>query len=133
MSNSIPCLSVCVVQVLAGVVANLPGLSAGLSMGFSAILIPQLQQPGAEIRATLEQGSWIASLFVIGDLLGCVIGGPIADRFGRRVAILVDCLPLCVGWLLTWQVSCLGNILLVFCIGTALNTETILKQPWVLS
>ena len=111
----------CVVQVLAGVVANLPGLSAGLSMGFSAILIPQLQQPGAEIRATLEQGSWIASLFVIGDLLGCVIGGPIADRwpahcrvthdkvgvlrFGRRVAILVDCLPLCVGWLLTWQVS----------------------------
>ena len=81
MSNSIPCLSVCVVQVLAGVVANLPGLSAGLSMGFSAILIPQLQQPGAEIRATLEQGSWIASLFVIGDLLGCVIGGPIADRW----------------------------------------------------
>ena len=71
----------CVVQVLAGVVANLPGLSAGLSMGFSAILIPQLQQPGAEIRATLEQGSWIASLFVIGDLLGCVIGGPIADRW----------------------------------------------------
>ena len=77
-------------------VANLPGLSAGLSMGFSAILIPQLQQPGAEISASLEQGSWIggpctperrdntlyvsASLFVIGDLLGCVIGGPIADR-----------------------------------------------------
>ena len=47
----------------------------------STILIPQLQQPGAEIRATLEQGSWIASLFVIGDLLGCVIGGPIADRW----------------------------------------------------
>ena len=65
---------------MAGVIANLPGLSAGLSMGFSAILIPQLQEPGAEITASLEQGSWIASLFVIGDLLGCVIGGPIADR-----------------------------------------------------
>ena len=46
-------------QFLAGLVANLPGLSAGLSMGFSAILIPQLQQPGAEISATLEEGSWI--------------------------------------------------------------------------
>jgi len=66
---------------LAGLIANLPGLSAGLSMGFSAILIPQMQEPGAEITATLEQGSWIASLFVIGDLLGCVIGGPLADRF----------------------------------------------------
>lgn len=43
------------VQVLAGVIANLPGLSAGLSMGFSAILIPQLQEPGAEITASLEQ------------------------------------------------------------------------------
>ena len=46
-------------QFLAGLVANLPGLSAGLSMGFSAILIPQLQQPGSEITATLEEGSWI--------------------------------------------------------------------------
>jgi MFS family permease len=69
---------------LAGFIANLPGLSAGLSMGFSAILIPQLQDPDAEITATLEQGSWIASLFVIGDLLGCVIGGPLADRFSHQ-------------------------------------------------
>jgi len=95
---------------LAGFIANLPGLSAGLSMGFSAILIPQLQEPGAEITATLEQGSWIASLFVIGDLLGCVIGGPLADRFGRRLAILLDCLPLTIGWLLTWQAQCLDHL-----------------------
>jgi len=95
---------------LAGFIANLPGLSAGLSMGFSAILIPQLQDPGAEITATLEQGSWIASLFVIGDLLGCVIGGPLADRFGRRLAILLDCIPLIVGWLLTWQAQCLDHL-----------------------
>lgn len=30
------------VQVLAGIIANLPGLSVGLAMGFSAILIPQV-------------------------------------------------------------------------------------------
>jgi len=95
---------------LAGLIANLPGLSAGLSMGFSAILIPQLQEPGAEITATLEQGSWIASLFVIGDLLGCVIGGPLADRYGRRLAILLDCLPLIAGWLLTWQAQSLDHL-----------------------
>jgi len=95
---------------LAGLIANLPGLSAGLSFGFSAILIPQLQLPGAEIHVTLEQGSWIASLFVIGDLLGCVVGGPIADRFGRRVAVLLDCAPLTVGWLLTWQATNLEQL-----------------------
>ena len=46
-------------QILAGFVANLPGLSAGLSFGFSAILIPQLQKPSSEIPITLEEGSWI--------------------------------------------------------------------------
>ena len=30
------------VQVLAGIIATLPGLSVGLAMGFSAILIPQV-------------------------------------------------------------------------------------------
>ena len=60
-------------QFLAGVVANLPGLSAGFSMGFSAILIPQLQQPGAEISATLEQGSWIGELLKLLYFVYCVI------------------------------------------------------------
>lgn len=70
-------------------------------MGFSAVLIPQLLDPHSEIPITLEQGSWIASLFVIGDLLGCIIGGPIADRWGRRMAVLVNCVPLVIGWLCT--------------------------------
>jgi len=92
------------------VIANLPNLSAGLSMGFSAILIPQLQRPGSDIPITLEQGSWIASLFVIGDLLGCTIGGPLAERFGRRIAVLLDCLPLAIGWILTWQAVTLEHL-----------------------
>ena len=31
-------------------------------------------------------------------------------RFGRRLAILLDCLPLIVGWLLTWQAQCLEHL-----------------------
>ena len=46
-------------QVLAGIVCNLPNLSGGLCMGFSAILIPQLQRPNSDIPISLEQGSWI--------------------------------------------------------------------------
>jgi len=97
-------------MVLACVIANLPGLSVGLAMGFSAILIPQLQEPDSSIQATLEQGSWIASLFVIGDLLGCVIGGPLADKFGRRAAICLDCIPLIGGWLLIWGATSLHHL-----------------------
>merc|ERR550539_1675559 len=79
-------------------------------MGFSAILIPQLQEPDSSIQATLEQGSWIASLFAIGDLLGCVIGGPLADKFGRRAAICLDCIPLICGWFLIWFATSLHHL-----------------------
>ena len=37
----------------------MPSLSGGLTYGFSAILIPQLQEPDSDIQITLEQGSWI--------------------------------------------------------------------------
>ncbi|XP_023329395.1 facilitated trehalose transporter Tret1 isoform X2 [Eurytemora carolleeae] len=90
-------------MVLAGIICTLPGISSGLSMGFSAVLIPQLQEQGADIQISLEEGSWIASLFVVGDLLGCVIGGPIADRFGRRNCILLNSIPLSLGWILIQQ------------------------------
>jgi len=46
-------------QVLAGIICTLPGISSGLSMGFSAVLIPQLQEQGADIQISLEEGSWI--------------------------------------------------------------------------
>ena len=31
-------------------------------------------------------------------------------RFGRRLAILLDCIPLIIGWLLTWQAQCLDHL-----------------------
>lgn len=46
-------------QLLATIIACMPSLSGGLTYGFSAILIPQLQDPESDIQITLEQGSWI--------------------------------------------------------------------------
>ena len=37
----------------------MPAISGGLTYGFSAILIPQLQSEDADISISLEQGSWI--------------------------------------------------------------------------
>ena len=46
-------------QLLAAVLACMPAISGGLTYGFSAILIPQLQSEDADISISLEQGSWI--------------------------------------------------------------------------
>ena len=46
-------------QLLAAVLACMPAISGGLTYGFSAILIPQLQTEDADISISLEQGSWI--------------------------------------------------------------------------
>ena len=34
----------------------------------------------------------------------------VTSRFGRRAAILADCVPLSLGWLLTWQARSLTHL-----------------------
>ena len=46
-------------QLVAAIIACMPSVSGGLTYGFSAILIPQLQDPESDVQITLEQGSWI--------------------------------------------------------------------------
>ena len=56
------------------------GYSAGTVLGFSAILLPQLE---SEMTITSDQKSWIASLSNIGQLFGAVATGILAGKFGK--------------------------------------------------
>ena len=49
-------------QVLACIIANLPGLSVGLAMGFSAILIPQVSFIDADDKNRLTRPCKLESL-----------------------------------------------------------------------
>jgi len=42
-------------------------ISAGTTIGFSAVLIPQLQSNSSSISVSDEQASWIASLAAFGE------------------------------------------------------------------
>lgn len=60
--------------------------------------------------ATVEQMSWIASIFCIGGAVGSFIFGFIADEIGRKNALLVCGVCQVVGWainLYTFDVSLL--------------------------
>ncbi|XP_063218759.1 facilitated trehalose transporter Tret1-2 homolog [Bacillus rossius redtenbacheri] len=84
-------------QLMFGVIANLVALSPGMSLGFSAVALPQMMKfDGIDEH----QASWIASLAAISTPFGCILSGPILDRLGRRVAMLAVNAPCLLGWLL---------------------------------
>ncbi|XP_076654572.1 facilitated trehalose transporter Tret1 isoform X3 [Halictus rubicundus] len=83
--------------VFAGLAAHSGQISVGLGQGFSAILLPQLQQSNF---ASTSERSWIASLGVVSNPLGSLMAGLCAEWFGRRSAIALASLPHAAGWLL---------------------------------
>ena len=47
-------------------------------MSFSSVAIPKMMNgtiPGDPIQIDLHVGSWIASTFFIGNVVGCLVGG----------------------------------------------------------
>ncbi|XP_015116904.1 facilitated trehalose transporter Tret1-2 homolog [Diachasma alloeum] len=99
-------------------------LTAGLGMpiGFSAILLPQLNETNATVQVTPEIGSWIASIHSLASPLGALLSGPLLDAVGRRGSLQLATLPLILGWIMigvandTWSILT-GRFLAGFSVG----------------
>lgn len=48
---------------------------------------------------SMEQSSWIVSIYVIGAMLGAVPAGRISRTVGRKKLLLLLAIPMTVGWL----------------------------------
>ncbi|XP_018576515.1 facilitated trehalose transporter Tret1-2 homolog isoform X2 [Anoplophora glabripennis] len=76
-------------------------IGLGMISGYSAILLPQLQ---AEKNSTIviddEQASWIASMAALPMATGCILGGVLIEKIGRKHTHMLTCLPTLLGWLL---------------------------------
>nr|XP_021209318.1 sugar transporter protein 3 isoform X2 [Bombyx mori] len=98
-----------------GLAASAPILltfAAGLTSGFSAILLPQLEIEAGPIPADEETTSWIASMAALPMAPGCLISGWMFERFGRRKSQFIVCAPLLLGWILT---AAANNLTLMLC------------------
>ena len=61
-------------------------------MSFTSVAIPKMMDgasPGDPIQIDLHGGSWIASLFFIGNIVGCLAGGYINQVLGARKSFLL--------------------------------------------
>jgi len=109
-----------IAQLIPTLIVNLAALSSGLSLGFSAIALPQLR-PFANASADSplyqpftvdeESGSWVASIFGLGAIFGGLASAFLGSRFGRRKSILAMAIPDLVGWILIASSQNLSMIL----------------------
>jgi len=105
---AITSLSSTVKQLLPTLIINLAALSSGLSLGFSAIAIPQLKNNATWYGQTdlyqpfnldMESGSWIASIFGLGAIFGGFAAGFLGTKFGQRKTLFMLAVPDIVAWI----------------------------------
>lgn len=87
-------------QIVASCAMNLIVIQAGINMAFSSILIPQLTEPGSDIKIDLDGSSNLASIVTISIAVGALVCGTLMDRFGRVRLSIFLCIPFAVAWLL---------------------------------
>ncbi|XP_011301432.1 facilitated trehalose transporter Tret1-like [Fopius arisanus] len=87
-------------QIIASCMAYCVVIQAGVNMAYSTVLNGGLESENAEIKITKADASWIASLVTISLPLGSLMSGPLMDRFGRKIACILTCVPAIISWLL---------------------------------
>ncbi|XP_050554109.1 facilitated trehalose transporter Tret1 [Spodoptera frugiperda] len=100
-------------QYLAASLASYGSLCTGMSMGWTSPVLPQLQRLASSplpAVPTLQQESWVASLLVLGGLLGPLITVPLSRLVGRRWIIMGSNIPLLLGWLLAGVATNLATL-----------------------
>ncbi|XP_032671969.1 facilitated trehalose transporter Tret1-like isoform X1 [Odontomachus brunneus] len=87
-------------EIAACIIAASFHIAVGLSMAYSATLIPHLEKEDAEVHATQEETSWIASLVVVCVPVGGVLGGFLMETVGRLRTLQIGSIPCVAGWIL---------------------------------
>ncbi|XP_033336137.1 facilitated trehalose transporter Tret1-2 homolog [Megalopta genalis] len=119
LKNAIPEIAACIIAAS----FHIP---VGLCMAYSAILIPHLEVEDAELHATQEQTSWIASVVVVSAPIGSMLGGFLMEIFGRLRTLQLGAIPCVAGWIL---IALSTNFPMLLCgrllsgLATALSTS----------
>ncbi|XP_015600567.1 facilitated trehalose transporter Tret1 isoform X2 [Cephus cinctus] len=112
-------------------------IAAGMTSGYSAVLLPQLKPDDGNgtsfsngsfdgvqdiVVESTEQESWIAAAAALTMAPGCWISGILMERFGRKVSHLITSPIFLAGWVtvglasdMTWLI--VGRLLCGLCVG----------------
>ncbi|XP_031782685.1 facilitated trehalose transporter Tret1 isoform X2 [Nasonia vitripennis] len=73
-------------------------MACGGYLGWTSPALPHLQGPNSEFPVTAYQGSWIASLYTLGGIIGSLLSPLLINRLGRKFSLLAFAIPQLAGW-----------------------------------
>ena len=117
-------------KILATILSATFNITVGISMAFSAILIPQVEDANSDLRLTLAETSWVASIGVLAGLGGSLTAGMVMESVGRLNTIKLSAIPIAIGWVLIASASnvwCLlaGRILIGVGVSLGASGQTV--------
>ncbi|XP_049831484.1 facilitated trehalose transporter Tret1-2 homolog isoform X2 [Schistocerca gregaria] len=118
-------------QLVAALLACWVALASGASLGYVTPALPSLQAAGSGLQVSDEQGSWVASLAMLGALAGGALAGP-CIAVGRRAALWAAAAPLALAWLLVVAATAVSHLYAAHVImGVCLGVITDAAQVYV--
>lgn len=91
------------------IVASMMG-SLAMTMGFTAIFLPQVRIVDGPLHMDDSTSSWYASINGLASPFGSISAGFVMDRFGRRTSIFLPLIPIIVLWSLTASAQSLTTL-----------------------
>lgn len=115
---------------LAAASALLGAIGMGCVLGWTAPAFDDMDRIDSEPHIKSDDKeikSWIGSSMTLGALVGALSSGPIAQLFGRKIALITYGIPMVVGWFLIFiaksvPLIMIGRILTGICAGLISGT-----------
>jgi Arabinose efflux permease len=107
-------------QITVAVAQNFLVLALGMSYGMPTVILGALDNKVATNQTKIdtphlimndEESSWLGSILFLFHPVGAVISGYLVDLIGRKVVLIIVCVPYFVGWILLSYAQSVGTIM----------------------
>ncbi|KAF2884943.1 hypothetical protein ILUMI_21220 [Ignelater luminosus] len=75
-------------------------ICSGLFIGWPTSSLPKILNKNSTIPTTDDEGSWIATMLLVGGVCGSLTAAIILDRLGRKLIILFTSIPFFISWII---------------------------------